>query len=168
MHACLFLIKRQNKAGLKDWLQTRDDLGRHPAAVCYAREGGGHACGKEIAWQDLKVSECCCVAACACVVTCQQALLEADAFDERIQREVDVFISLNQVCPLIPSHNTTLNPPAFVSDTPSPHSPCSSSGSCAPEAPACAGWCMQSVAATNKCAASAPRAFLMPLAHMCG
>ena len=106
MHACLFLIKRQNKAGLKDWLQTRDDLGRHQAAVCYAREGDGHACGKEIAWQDLKVSVCCCVAACACLVTCQQALLEADAFDERIQREVDVFISLNQVCPLIPSHNT--------------------------------------------------------------
>ena len=51
----------------------------------------------------------------------KQALLEADAFDERIQREVDIFISLNQVSPLIhwhspqstsihPNHSTTSPP----------------------------------------------------------
>ena len=166
MDACLFLIKRQNKAGLKDWLQTRDDLGRYPAAVCYAREGDGHACGKEIAWQDLKVSECCCVAACACVVTCQQALLEADAFDERIQREVDIFISLNQVCPLIPSHNHQSTSIHLRHTTPS--LPLQQQWQLCPRGSSVCRMVYAVSGSDQQVRCSAARAFLMPLAHMCG
>jgi hypothetical protein len=81
--------------GLKDWLQTRDDMGHLRPAVCQCKskqDAGG--CGKLIAWQDLKVD---CFFQCALVQTLLQELLEPDSLEDRIKMEVDRFISLNQV-----------------------------------------------------------------------
>lgn len=83
--------------GLKDWLQTRDDMGHLRPAVCQCKsKQDAGACGKPIAWQDLKV-DCFKICHMALGSTLLQELLEPDALEDRIKMEVDRFISLNQV-----------------------------------------------------------------------
>ena len=105
---------------------------------------------------------------CVCVRghTCQQALLEADAFDERIQREVDIFISLNQVCPLIPSHNPQSTSIHLRHTTPS--LPLQQQWQLCPRGSSVCRMVYAVSGSDQQVRCSAARAFLMPLAHMCG